>query len=81
MIELRSENETECRLLMQREFGKFFDVYPALFTMVYDGGDLRPLAEMLCMIDEMKKGRISKENAEKELGENLADKYIPQWRQ
>jgi hypothetical protein len=76
MIKLKRSNVMNFRVQLESEFNDFFSLYPTLFKIVCDGSDLTRLAEMLYMIDEMKKGGITKDSAEKELGESLAGEYL-----
>lgn len=76
MKKLEIEDKIKHRLTIEKEFFSFFEKYPSLFRQIYQGGDLEMLAQMLCAIDKIKNNSISVEKAEKKLGEQLADKYL-----
>lgn len=76
IIELKKKDELAHRLKLEKEFYHFFEKYPSLFKQVYQGGDLDMLAQMLCAIDNIKANNVSVASAEKELGEQLAEKYL-----
>lgn len=76
IVELEKKDKLAHRLKLEKEFFDFFEKYPSLFKQVYQGGDLDMLAQMLCAIEKIKAKTISVKNAEKELGEQLAQKYL-----
>lgn len=78
MIELKNQDEKKHRQLFQEEFIDFYDSYPSLFDQVYNNNDLEMLAKMLDAIDKIKSKNISIKKAEKELGNDLAKKYLSQ---
>jgi hypothetical protein len=74
--QLMKQDKLTCRLKLEKEFQSFFEKYPSLFKHLFDDGDLVMLGQMLCAIDDIKNGTKSIKNVEKELGEELASKYI-----
>jgi hypothetical protein len=63
---------------LEEEFPEFSDNYPTLFKKIIKGEDISRLAQYLHMIQKMRTKKVSVEKGEKELGESLADTYIPQ---
>lgn len=80
MIELKKKDKNKHLYLFQKEFNDFYDTYPSLFDQVYNNNDLEMLAKMLDAIEKIKTRSISIKNAEKQLGEDLAKKYLPKWK-
>jgi hypothetical protein len=62
---------------LESEFPIFSDNYPTLFKKIIKGEDISRLAQYLHMIQKMRTKKISVADGEKELGEALADTYIP----
>lgn len=77
MIELEKKDKNEHLKIFQEEFNDFYNCYPALFDQVYNNYDLEMLAKMLNAIDKIKSKSVSITKAEKELGLDLANKYLP----
>lgn len=61
---------------LEQLFPDFSFRYFALFMQVISGEDITPLIEMLLQIDRLKRGEVSIEDAEKCVGEALANRYI-----
>ena len=76
MIELKKKDKLAHRLKIEKEFFSFFEKYPSLFKQIYQDGDLDMLAQMLCAIEKIKARTVTVASAEKELGEQLAEKYL-----
>ena len=76
MIDLKAKDQLEYRLKLEKEFWSFFEIYPSLFKQIYEEGDLEMLAQMLCAIDRIKSRQTSVQDVEKELGEQLAARFL-----
>ena len=76
MIELKKNNHSEYVMNMEKEFPEFSVRYYSLFMKIISGDDITPLMSMLYAIDQVKKGNLSLEDAEKQVGNDLACKYI-----
>jgi len=76
MIELKANDEPEYIIVMENKFESFADRYYALFRKIISGEDLTPLMNMLAAIESVKDGKETIEDAEKRLGEDLAEQYI-----
>lgn len=76
MIALKSTDSGEFNKHMEEKFSVFSNRYYSIFYKLLSGEDLTPLFSMLAAIEKIKKGEVSMENAEKELGKELAKKYI-----
>lgn len=76
VITLRNKSAEEFNKHMEEKFPVFSDRYYAVFQKLLSGEDLTPLFSMLGAIEKIKSGQVSLEDAEKNLGLELADKYI-----
>lgn len=74
--ELRIKNNKQYVVEMEKLFPDFSFRYFALFMQVISGEDITPLIGMLLQIDRLKRGEVSIEDAEKCVGESLANRYI-----
>ena len=74
--EIINLNQVDRKIKLESEFTEFYDKYPSLFSQVINNGDLKRLAEMLCMIDKIKNNTVTFRDGEKLLGESLASEYI-----
>ena len=61
---------------MAKYFPEFEEKYPTLFKKILQEEDIDKLGSMLDMIDRMRNQTIARENAEKILGEQLAEEYV-----
>lgn len=61
---------------MESKFEQFADRYYGLFRKIIAGEDLSPLLDMLSSIEKIKAGQLTMENAEAQLGDQLAEKYV-----
>jgi len=61
---------------METKFEKFADRYYGLFKKVSSGDDLTPLLSMLEAIEKIKAGKITMEDAEANLGDELAERFV-----
>ena len=76
MKKLKEENNNEYLNKLEDEFPVFCEKYYTLFKMVVDGNDLSNLYKMLEMILQIQNNNISIQDAEKKLGEELAEEYL-----
>lgn len=77
--ELKSKNVHEFESYLESIFPVFAESYPYLFRVILKGNTkLDFLDTMLNAIIEMSSGKQTQEEVEKKLGEQLADKFIPQ---
>ena len=76
LIELKNKDEDEFDRHMEEKFPAFSFRYYALFKKIISGEDITPLFSMLGGIERIKKGDITIEEVEKDLGEELAEEYI-----
>jgi hypothetical protein len=74
--EIINLDQVDRKTKLESEFTEFYDKYPSLFSHVINNGDLKRLAEMLCMIDKIKNNTVTFRDGEKLLGESLAGEYI-----
>jgi len=73
--ELKKDN-SEYEKHMEDKFPFFSSRYFGIFRKLINGEDITPLLTMCKSINEIKSGNITMEQAEKQLGEGLAEKYI-----
>lgn len=73
---LRIQDNKQYVAEMEQLFPDFSFRYFALFMQVISGEDITPLFEMLLQIDRLKSGSITIEDAEKNVGDVLAKRYI-----
>ncbi len=57
-------------------FPKFSKDYPIIFNMIIKKEDITYLYTMLNHIKNIKSGKVTKEDSEKLIGEELAEKYV-----
>lgn len=62
--------------VLEDQFPDFANKYFGIFKIVQSGKDISPLFDMLAKINLINKGKLSFEDAEKNIGEKLANKYI-----
>ena len=51
--------------------------YPFLVSMMCSGGDMSMLDMMMYKLTQIQKGELSHDEADKEIGKQLADDYLP----
>lgn len=73
---LKTSNYKQYVEEMERLFPDFSFRYYALFLQVINGEDITPLVGMLLQIDKLKRNEITIDDAEKVVGELLANRYI-----
>jgi len=76
MLKLRKEDNEKFMDHMEKKYFDFSLRYYAVFMKLLSGEDIMPLFRMLAELDNVKSGKKSLENVEKELGEELANTYI-----
>lgn len=76
MKELASTNYAEYKGHMENKYKSFCDEYYLVFQQVISGEDLTPLLCMLSMINNIKKGKCTLEEAEASLGNELTRNFV-----
>ena len=76
VLDLRSEDNDKYVEHMEEKFKTFSDRYYGLFRKLISGEDITPLMQMLAEIEKVKDGEKTIEEAEKTIGESLAEKYV-----
>lgn len=76
MIKLKNEDDKKYIKKMEERFPAFSDRYYSLFQKIISGDDLTHLFSMLAEIEKIKSGSKTIEDAEKDLGQQLAQQYI-----
>ena len=76
LIELNRIDSNEYENAVELKFPDFCERYYGIFKKIIHGEDLAMLWRMLKQINRIKNGNINFEDAEVELGEELATKYI-----
>jgi hypothetical protein len=51
--------------------------YPFLVSQLCSGGDMTMLDMMLYKLEQVEKGELNQDTADKEIGKQLADEYLP----
>jgi len=69
------KSEKEYKEYLQRIFPLFYEDFPSLFDMVVEGKDTTFINRMFDALIQIEKGK-SKEEVEKQLGEELANIYL-----
>jgi hypothetical protein len=73
---LRNSNFSDFETHMETKFSSFSMRYFGIFQKLINGEDITPLLSMFISIDKIKSGVLTIEQAEKQLGEELAETYI-----
>lgn len=60
-----------------KNHGDIMGKYPFLISMLCDGGDMSMLDMMMYKLGQIQKGELSFDDADKEIGKQLADDYLP----
>lgn len=76
MAELRETNNSQFEQHMDEQFPDYSERYYAIFRMVISGQSLDMLFNMLEQIEKARHGQISVENAEKNVGKVMRQKFI-----
>lgn len=77
MVALRRTDKQKYSNEMERKYPQFSNRYYALFQQILEGEDLSPLLMMFAKIESVKSGRKTMEQVERELGNALVDRYVP----
>ncbi|MBA42911.1 MAG: hypothetical protein CMF62_02740 [Magnetococcales bacterium] len=76
MLTLKKENEDDYKIKAMKQFPEFSDRYYSIFQKVINGDDITPLCRMLEMLQKVKKGNISIDNAEEIVGNELEKEFL-----
>lgn len=76
MVELKEKNQPEFEHQMELKFPHFSFRYYGTFKQILKGEDLTPLFTMLSKIEKIKSGMLSLDQAENDMGNELAEEYI-----
>ena len=60
-----------------KNHGDIMGKYPFLVSMMCSGGDMSMLDMMMYKLGQIQKGELSHDEADKEIGKQLADDYLP----
>ncbi len=74
--ELKKRDRVQFEFALRDIFPEFSQEHPFLFRKIVMGDDLTFLYKMLDSINQINTGKISQVDAEKNLGQELADMYI-----
>ena len=74
--EMKNNNNKEYKNYLIQIFPTFYEMYPTLFSNIIDNKDLTFLESMLEGIIKINENKDLKDNIEKDLGEQLAEKYL-----
>lgn len=75
-VYLKQTNFELYKYRFESNFSEFNEKYPTLMKKIVNGDDLKYLEKMLDAMESIKNNEVSKEEAEKVLGEELAEEYI-----
>jgi hypothetical protein len=74
--EMKENNNKEYQNYLIQIFPTFYETYPTLFNNIIENKDLTFLESMLEGIIKINENKDLKDNIEKDLGEQLAEKYL-----
>lgn len=74
--EMKENNNKEYQSYLIQLFPTFYETYPTLFNNIIESKDLSFLEPMLDGIIKINKNKDLKDSIEKDLGEQLAEKYL-----
>lgn len=74
--QLKKNNVDKLLLRLEKEFPKFSEKYYSLLKLIVKGEDISYLFKMLEMIESVQKNEKNIDEVEKNLGEELAEKYL-----
>jgi hypothetical protein len=74
--QLKKNNVDKLLLRLEKEFPKFSEKYYSLLKLIVKGEDISYLFKMLEMIESVQKNEKNIVEVEKNLGEELAEKYL-----
>lgn len=73
---LKQNNFELYKYRFESNFPEFMEKYPTIIKKIINGDDLKYLSKMLDAMEDIQNNKVSKEVAEKVLGEELANEYI-----
>ena len=73
---LKNNNTELYKYRFESNFPEFNEKYPTIMKKIINGDDLKYLEKMLDAMDAIKEKKVTKEQAEKVLGEELAEEYL-----
>lgn len=76
MMQLKKNDSKTYEEVMKTKYKDFVERYETMFDLIISGQDITMLLDMMIKVDKMKKGVLSREAAEEELRDTLAEKYI-----
>ena len=74
--EMKDNNNNEYQTYLIQLFPTFYETYPTLFNNIIESKDLTFLEPMLEGIIKIHENKDLKDSIEKDLGEQLAEKYL-----
>jgi len=75
-IYLKQNNFELYKYRFESNFPEFNEKYPTVMKKIVNGDDLKYLDKMIEALEKIENNEISKTEAEKKLGEELAEEYI-----
>ena len=75
-IYLKNTNFELYKYRFESNFPEFNEKYPTILKKIINGDDLKYLEKMLNAMDAIENNQVTKEQAEKVLGEELAEEYL-----
>jgi hypothetical protein len=76
LLQMKKNDRQQFDLHMEDKFKSFADRYYGIFIKLLNGDDITPLMSMLKSIEDIQAGNITMEQAERKLGDELADRFI-----
>src|SRR5437868_2663686 len=76
IVKLKEKDQLLYEEKLENQFNEFSEKFYGIFRMIISNEDISPLFKMLSKIDKVKNGKISLENAEKDVGKYLT-KFLP----
>jgi transcription antitermination factor NusA-like protein len=73
---LKDTNPELYKYRFESNFPEFSEKYPTIIKKIISGDDLKYLDKMLDAMENIQNNTVTKEEVEKELGEELATEYI-----
>ncbi|VVU95185.1 hypothetical protein CPAV1605_910 [seawater metagenome] len=73
---LQNSNKELLKYKVETNFTEFNELYPTLIKKILNGDKLDYLDKMLSAMSQIKENKISQFEAEKKLGEELAEEYV-----
>ena len=73
---LKDTNFELYKYRFESNFPEFNEKFPTIMKKIVNGDDLKYLEKMLDAMDAIEENKVTKEEAEKVLGEELAEEYL-----